>query len=284
VKSHDHFSDEDLLLYADGEPGRSSDEITRHLDHCLSCRSRMAELERALATVAEAHANVQDAQLPAPDRARASLKLRMAEIDAANHQNDRLPLGWISLRAMTPRLVQWSTVGVACLSLALLLHFNRPQPTSTLARLWEKPNLHLTPGATVPVTESQICGSSLAASDPEIPISLKEKVLAMYGVKQPQPDQYEIDYLITPELGGATDIRNLWPEPYHDEVWNAHVKDQLEDRLHRMVCRGDVDLATAQHDISTDWIAAYRKYFHVDAPLSKGSSLDAQPAASLPST
>ena len=38
-----------------------------------------------------------------------------------------------------------------------------------------------------------------------------------------------------------------------------------------MVCRGDVDLTTAQHDISTDWIAAYRKYFHADRPVSDDS-------------
>jgi hypothetical protein len=140
----------------------------------------------------------------------------------------------------------------------------------------------LTPGATVPVTESQICNST-TTPDPAIPVSLEKRVLALYGVTQP-PDQYEIDYLITPELGGATDIRNLWPEPYHDAVWNAHVKDQLEDRLHRMVCRGEVDLATAQHDISTDWIAAYRKYFHVDTPVSDGSNFNSASPRSLPST
>jgi hypothetical protein len=99
-------------------------------------------------------------------------------------------------------------------------------------------------------------------------------VFEEYGVTPPEPDAYEVDYLITPELGGATDIRNLWPEPYQDTVWNAHVKDQLEDRLHRMVCRGDLDLATAQRDISTDWIAAYRKYFHADQPVSDGSSFN----------
>jgi hypothetical protein len=105
-----------------------------------------------------------------------------------------------------------------------------------------------------------------------VPVSLKRKVFELYGVTPPRPDAYEVDYLITPELGGATDIRNLWPEPYQDTVWNAHVKDQLEDRLHRMVCSGDVDLATAQRDISTDWIAAYRKYFHADRPVEGGSS------------
>jgi hypothetical protein len=100
--------------------------------------------------------------------------------------------------------------------------------------------------------------------------------LQLYGVASREADAYEVDYLITPELGGATDVRNLWPEPYHNTVWNAKVKDQLENRLHQMVCHGDLDLATAQRDISTDWIAAYRKYFHVEAPLPSASSQSQQ--------
>jgi len=147
---------------------------------------------------------------------------------------------------------------------------------------WEEPNLRLTPGATVPVTESEVCGVA-ARAIPVVPVSLKRRVFEEYGVTPPQPDAYEVDYLITPELGGATDIRNLWPEPYQDTVWNAHVKDQLEDRLHRMVCRGDLDLTTAQRDISTDWIAAYRKYFHADKPVSDGSSFNFS-TRSLPRT
>jgi len=75
-----------------------------------------------------------------------------------------------------------------------------------------------------------------------------------------------VDYLITPELGGAGSIRNLWPQPY-SAVWNAHVKDELEDRLHGLVCSGQVDLATAQREISRDWISAYKKYFHTDKPF-----------------
>jgi hypothetical protein len=48
------------------------------------------------------------------------------------------------------------------------------------------------------------------------------------------------------------------------------VKDALEDRLRELVCSGKVDLASAQRDISSDWIAAYRKYFHTDKPLETG--------------
>ncbi len=49
------------------------------------------------------------------------------------------------------------------------------------------------------------------------------------------------------------------PESYRT-VWNAHVKDRLEDRLHALVVSGKLDLQTAQREIATDWIAAYKKY------------------------
>jgi len=40
-----------------------------------------------------------------------------------------------------------------------------------------------------------------------------------------------------------------------------------------MVCSGKLDLSTAQRDIATDWIAACKKYFHTDRPLSLRSAL-----------
>ena len=52
------------------------------------------------------------------------------------------------------------------------------------------------------------------------------------------------------------------------------MKDALEEHLHQMVCSGQLDLSTAQRDIATDWIAAYKKYFHTDRPLSLRSHLD----------
>ena len=49
--------------------------------------------------------------------------------------------------------------------------------------------------------------------------------------------------------------------------WNALVKDELERLLPSLVCSGRLDLATAQRDMATDWIAAYRKYFRTSEPL-----------------
>jgi hypothetical protein len=67
------------------------------------------------------------------------------------------------------------------------------------------------------------------------------------------------EHLVPLELGGSNELRNLWPQPYH-VVWNAHVKDRLENTLHRMVCANpqQITLAAAQHLIATDWIAAYK--------------------------
>jgi len=56
------------------------------------------------------------------------------------------------------------------------------------------------------------------------------------------------------------------PQSYRTQPWNAHVKDRLENELHRLVCAGQLPLDTAQRDIATDWIAAYQAYFHTIDP------------------
>lgn len=74
------------------------------------------------------------------------------------------------------------------------------------------------------------------------------------------PHDYEEDHLISLELGGnPTDPNNLWPEPWVGSE-NAHMKDQIENKLHKMVCAGQITLAEAQKDIATDWLGAYKKY------------------------
>lgn len=88
-----------------------------------------------------------------------------------------------------------------------------------------------------------------------------------YGLLRGRAKQkYQIDYLVNPQLGGTSDLKNLWPEPEHEGVWNAQAKDELEKHLHKMVCDRTVDLTVAQQEIATDWIAAYRKYVHRQSP------------------
>ena len=129
-----------------------------------------------------------------------------------------------------------------------------------------RPNTALTPGATILLSRSAVC-SQANVKNKEVPASVQRIVFAEYGLAQAQPRAYEVDYLVTPALGGADDIRNLWPESSTSTVWNAQVKDALEDHLRDLVCSGQLDLATAQHEIAMDWIEAYKKYFHTDRPL-----------------
>ena len=56
-------------------------------------------------------------------------------------------------------------------------------------------------------------------------------------MEQPTP----VTRLISLELGGSNSIRNLWPESYRTEPWNARTKDTLENRLHELVCSGKLD-------------------------------------------
>ena len=130
------------------------------------------------------------------------------------------------------------------------------------------PDPKMTPGATLPVTRDDIAVPGYTKKVRNVPLDVKRQVYAEYGIASHKPGEYEVDHLISLELGGSNSIKNLWPQSYLTQPWNAHVKDALENELHDEVCSGKLDLATAQHDIATDWITAYKKYFHTDRPLS----------------
>jgi len=69
---------------------------------------------------------------------------------------------------------------------------------------------------------------------------------------------YEVDHLVSLEIGGANDLANLWPQPYSHP--GAHEKDVLENKLHKMICDGDITPNVAQLIITADWWKAYKKY------------------------
>jgi len=235
-----HLTDEELLLAADGE---ISPERQRHLSDCPACRPRRRLLEDAAAEAAR----IQHAStiVSSPESARARLQARLHELP---HQPPARIAGQWRLAA---------TLLACALGVAILFH--------RAGRLPEIPSRRLTPGAARLVSRDELCSAPLPKNQ-VVPAELRQRVAEAYGIAHADPGEYEVDYLITPALGGVEDIRNLWPEPYASTVWNARVKDQLEDRLHELVCGGRLDLAAAQRDISTDWIAAYKKYFGTAEP------------------
>jgi hypothetical protein len=82
--------------------------------------------------------------------------------------------------------------------------------------------------------------------------STKNRVYAEYGITDHPTGAYEVDHLISLELGGSNDIGNLWPEPYSGPD-NAHDKDVMENRLHDEVCSGQLTLAQGQGEIVHWW-------------------------------
>ena len=114
-----------------------------------------------------------------------------------------------------------------------------------------------TPGAIFPnVTKSDICQSGYARSVRNVPDSEKNQDYAEYGITHHTTGQYEVDHLISLELGGSNDIANLWPEAASPTP-GFHEKDKVENYMHDQVCSGAISLQQAQIEISTNWIAIY---------------------------
>lgn len=131
---------------------------------------------------------------------------------------------------------------------------------STLAWAGNKPSPKLTPGVALDVSTDALCTPGYAGTVRNVPESEKKAVYEEYGISY-HPGigkEYEVDHLISLELGGSNSQQNLWPEPYAP-VPGAHQKDLVENWLHRQVCSGKMELKEAQREISTDWLGVYEK-------------------------
>ena len=257
MSSHNpHLSEHDLILAADGElPARRKAEVSAHLETCWSCRDRMLSLEGTITDFVRARNRQLNEQLPPAAGPRALLRARLTEAASSPASPWRFSIRGFFFPSVPVGRLAVAGGAFAAVLLAILVIFE-----STVNAEGPKPLFAITPGETRPITVEEVCLYDKAeVISRDIPLDMQQKVFAEYGIKSPQKDQFEVDYLITPDLGGTESIRNLWPQPYSVH-WNAHVKDKLEERLHQLVCSRKLDLATAQHDIAVDWIAAYKKY------------------------
>jgi Putative zinc-finger len=265
-----HLTDQELLLAIDDEFSvRRAAQVRAHLAHCDDCRKRIIRIEENIADFARIHRQTFDAKLPSIDGPRAQLRAELSELAI------QPVVWWRRLFQFNPamRMAVYICMAVFVTIVGGKHIFERQilrglNPALIASSDVVIPNRSLTPGATRQVAISDVCSMPHEEVIASVPHSLRQRVFQEYGIVNARTADYEIDYLITPGLGGAEDINNLWPEPYKTPRWNAHVKDALEEYLHQMVCSGKLDLPTAQRDIATNWIAAYKKYFHTDKPLS----------------
>lgn len=131
----------------------------------------------------------------------------------------------------------------------------------TVAFAADMPDAKLTPGVSADIDKKQICATAWGKDERHVDEAVKRKVYAAYGFDGPQDKRCpcEIDHYISRELGGADDIRNLWPQPYNGP-WNAHMKDRVENALHKKLCAGTMSLEDAQYGVR-HWTIVYKNLF-----------------------
>jgi hypothetical protein len=116
-----------------------------------------------------------------------------------------------------------------------------------------------TPGAIISTaTTDMICQPGYARSVRNVPTSEKDQVFAEYSIASHSPGEYEVDHLVSLELGGSNDIANLWPEAASPKP-GFHEKDKVENYLHSQVCSGAISLQQAQIKIATNWLTVYNQ-------------------------
>lgn len=140
------------------------------------------------------------------------------------------------------------------------------------------PDESLTPGRIVTgMTPAKLQG--YINSPRRVSDSVKRQVFEQYGIPWSRRDEFEVDHKIPRELGGADDVRNLWPQAYAGP-WGAHVKDRYENWLHRQVMSGAMSLHTAQSHANDNWVSAMRRdmFGLKDAPAPKFRAFATGPA------
>jgi hypothetical protein len=127
------------------------------------------------------------------------------------------------------------------------------------------PDRRCSPGAVYSdATLGRICTPGYSARVRNVPESEKAAVYAEYGIPRTHYGRpYEVDHIVSLELGGSNDIANLYPEAASDPSPGFHVKDRLENRLHALVCSGRLGLRAVQRAIASNWVALYRTVFGV---------------------
>ena len=150
---------------------------------------------------------------------------------------------------------------ILLISLLVLLPFGADAASFTL------PIRALTPGAIDPVVTQKNIGSTICVVGytktvrPPVSYTNALKLIQLSGSysRYGSTDMklFEEDHLIPLAVGGSpTSPKNLWPE-----LWDlARKKDQLELKMHLMVCAGKISLAAAQSIFATNWYSGYVTY------------------------
>jgi len=142
-------------------------------------------------------------------------------------------------------------------------------------RASDLPDPTLSPGlARDDLSLAQICATAWGKDVRLVSAAMKKHVMEEYHMTPAScpSGKVEIDHVISRQLGGADDLRNLFPQCYEAPVsgkkpsevaeFGAHKKDRLEDDYGKRICLPASDpmhmtLEQARTALSTNWVAAY---------------------------
>lgn len=152
--------------------------------------------------------------------------------------------------------------GMRMLRIFLFLLFSFPAFAETLPIV---PDQTLTPGVIASTDAEEVCATgadgTYSAQHRHTSVAMKKAVYKNYNINKKGRD-FEVDHRVPLALGGADDIKNLWPQ----EGWkhpSFHDKDKLESYLWREVCKNQtMGLEEAQSLLLGDWTKAYEQVFN----------------------
>lgn len=168
----------------------------------------------------------------------------------------------------------------------------RPGRLTLVGRGIVLPDAKLTPGAVNPAVRQSTIYATICVSGYTSTIRPPSSYTTGLKIQQlnagynfhddTHTGDYEEDHLISLELGGSPrSAKNLWPEPYNARE-GARVKDEIENKLHSLVCDRAISLRTAQRAIARNWWRAYQHYIGLPATQPRTHSHAPPPAAPPP--
>jgi hypothetical protein len=128
-----------------------------------------------------------------------------------------------------------------------------------------RPDPRWTPGLVGETSLAKVCAQPkhihglFNPRNPLIPLDQQNMVFSAYKIPPQRQNLYGLDMLIPMQLGGAIHPGNVWPMPPTHGV-SFHQKEVLNQRMHTLVCHGEMPLAQAQHEMVSDWVGLWAKY------------------------
>jgi len=150
VRKFVHISDQQILLYADGElPWLDAIRIRTHMAICAACRTRMAHMQDTLIEATEVHRQVDPpiAHLSGP---RALLKARLAELARIS----AYPSGQLRFARSLAYLCALALL--TAIGAGVSRQYSRSHSNTEFGML---PNPGFTPGSTRQVSLAEICSA-----------------------------------------------------------------------------------------------------------------------------